>query len=93
MLEHSVLMNARLVGKGVLADDRLVVLDRKIRDVGNELGGPRQHLGIDPGGEGHGVAAYFQRHDDFFQRGVAGALTDAVDRAFDLARACLNPGE
>ncbi len=28
-----------------------------------------------------------KRHDDFFERGVAGALADAVDGAFDLARA------
>ena len=35
------------------------------------------------------VVARLQRHDDFFQRGVAGALADAVDRAFDLPRAVL----
>ena len=31
--------------------------------------------------------ARMQRHDDLFERGVAGALADAVDRAFDLPRA------
>ena len=28
-----------------------------------------------------------QRHDDLFERGIAGALAEAVDGAFDLARA------
>ena len=31
--------------------------------------------------------ARLQRHHDFFERAVAGALADAVDRAFDLPRA------
>ena len=39
------------------------------------------------------IAAHVQRHDDLFERGVAGTLADAVDRALDLARAGLHGGE
>jgi len=34
-----------------------------------------------------------QRHHHFFERGVAGALANAVDRAFDLPRACPHAGQ
>src|SRR5688500_4961077 len=43
--------------------------------------------GINPHLEVEKVSARFHRHDDFFERGVARALAQAVDRAFDLARA------
>ena len=40
------------------------------------------------------VAARAHRHDDLLERGVAGALAEAVDRALDLARAAdLHRGE
>ena len=34
-----------------------------------------------------------ERHDDLFERGIAGALADAVDGALDLARSVLDAGE
>ena len=34
-----------------------------------------------------------ERHDDLLERGVAGALAEAVDRDLDLARAGLDRGE
>ena len=37
--------------------------------------------------------AGLDRHHDLFERGVAGALADAVDGAFDLAGAGLHGGE
>ena len=93
MLEHAVLMDAAFMAEGVLADDGLVVLDRKAGDVGHQLGGARQHGGVDVGGEGHDVLAHLQRHHDLFQRGIAGALADAVDGAFHLARARQHAGQ
>ena len=39
------------------------------------------------------VAAGVQQHHDLLERGVAGALADAVDRALDLARAGQHAGE
>jgi hypothetical protein len=32
----------------------------------------------------------FKRHDDFFERRIPRALTDAVDRAFHLSRPVLD---
>ena len=40
--------------------------------------------------ERQAIAAHVQRHHDLFERGVAGALADAVDRALDLPRAALH---
>ena len=42
------------------------------------------------GRERQPVAAHVQRHHDLLERGVAGALADAVDRALDLAGAALD---
>ena len=81
------------MAESVLAHDRLVVLDRKAGDVGDQLGSLGQHGGVDVGGEGHDVLAHFQRHHDLFQRGIAGAFADAVDGAFHLARACQHTGQ
>ena len=39
------------------------------------------------------IAARFEGHDDFLHGGVAGALADAVDGAFDLARPVADGGE
>ena len=48
---------------------------------------------VDVGVVGQHVAARLDRHHDLFQRGVAGALAEAVDRALDLARAADHAGE
>ena len=45
------------------------------------------------GPERQHVVAHAHRHHDLFQRGIAGALADAVDGAFDLPRARLHAGE
>ena len=81
------------VCEGILADDGLVVLHRKARDVRNQLRGPRQKLRVDAGLKRHRVAAHFERHDDLFQRRIAGPFADAVDGAFDLACAAQNAGQ
>ena len=57
------------------------------------MGRTRDHLGLDSGRERHAVFAHFQRHHDFFERGVAGALPDAVDGALDLTRAGEHAGQ
>ena len=46
----------------------------------------KQLFGTDAGVERHHIAANVQRHDYFFQGGVAGPLPDAVDGALHLAR-------
>ena len=39
------------------------------------------------------VGAHPHRHDDLFERRIAGALAEPVDGAFDLARAADDAGE
>ena len=48
---------------------------------------------VDAGRERQPIRAHARRHDDFFERRVAGALADAVDRALDLARAAADRRE
>ena len=85
--QHAVLVNAGLVGKRVVADNRLVAR-HEAADHRGKLARYRIELArVDAGVQAEQVAAGFQRHDDFFQRGISGALADAADRAFDLARA------
>ena len=87
MLEHAVLVDAGLVRERVVADDGLVARDGRADDVGEQARGRVQQRRADAGLEMEAVGARAQRHDDFLQRCIAGALADAVDRAFDLARA------
>ena len=75
------------VRKRVLADDRLVELHRKAGDGGDAARDVHDLSGVDIGRPRHDVAAHLQRHHDLFQRGIAGAFAEPVDRAFDLPRA------
>ena len=49
VLEHAVLMDAALMREGVTADDRLVVLHRERGRRRHQLGGAREHGGVDAG--------------------------------------------
>ena len=49
-LEHAVLVDARLVGEGVLAHDGLVPLHLDAGDVGHQPAGGDQPPGVDAGG-------------------------------------------
>ena len=93
ILEHAVLVNAGLVGKGVLADDGLVVLDRKAGDGRDIPAGAGDVLGLDARLEEQPVAAHLQGHDDFLEGGIAGPLAHAVDRDLDLPGAALHAGQ
>ena len=71
--------------EGVLAHDGLVKLHRKAgnrRDAARDI---HDFGGIDTCLEGHDIVAHLQRHHHFFQRGIACALAQTVDGAFDLA--------
>ena len=60
----------------------------------HEPGGARQLLGPHRGGDaGELVGADPQRHDDLLERGVAGALPEAVDTHLDLAGSGLDSGQ
>src|SRR5690606_20274833 len=85
VFEHTVLMDARFVGKRIGADDGLVYLHACAGDVLHQFAGADDVGGVDAALEREHVGAGFDRHDDFFQRRVAGTFADAVDGAFDLA--------
>ncbi len=81
------------VREGVAPDDRLVVLHRERGGGRDQLRRTREHGAVDVGPIRQHVVAHLHGHHHFLERGVAGALADAVDGAFDLADAGTHPGE
>ena len=82
------------MGEGVAAHDGLVGLHREAGQVGDEAAGVADLLGVHAGAahvELGGSRA--QGHDDLLERGVAGALAEAVDGDLHLARAGLHRGQ
>jgi len=99
VLEHAVLVDARLVGEGVAAHDGLVVLHRVAGEAGHQAAGLGQllglHVGVEQGavGQGEVVRPGADGHDHLLQCGIAGPLADAVDGHLDLAGAGLHRGQ
>ncbi len=93
VLQHAVLVDPRFVGEGVAADHGLVGLGKDTDHVGQELARPEQLLRVHPAVEGDRVRPHASRHDDLFQRRIAGTFTDAVDGAFDLSGSRFDRGE
>ncbi len=89
VLQHAVLVYAGLVREGVLADHRLVARDGLAGDARDQAAHRIEAVGLDSGLQIEKLRARGQRHDHLFQRAVAGALADAIDRAFNLA----HPGD
>ncbi len=87
VLQHAVLVDAGFVRKGVPSHDRLVRLGEGAGEVGQHLAGAVELARLDAGVEGVLRGAHPARHDDLFERRVAGSLADAVDGAFHLPRA------
>src|SRR6056297_2466525 len=91
--QHAVLVYAGFVREGVVADNRLVAR-HEAADHRGQLARYRVKLArVDGGLQVEQVVAGFQRHDHFFQRGIAGALANAAYRAFDLAGARAHRGQ
>ena len=86
MLEHPVLMDARFVGKRVRADDGFVRLDDHAGIVAHQFADTHDLRGVDSGFEFEYWFTGVQRHHHFFERRVACALADAVDRQLGLPR-------
>jgi hypothetical protein len=93
VLQHAVLVDARLVGKGIGPDDGLVGLDHHAGVAADHVAGAVDLLGDDVGVQVVDRLAGVDRHDRLFQAGVAGALADAIERDFDLPRAILHAGQ
>ncbi len=93
VLEHAVLMDACLVGEGVLADDGFVPLNLHAGDAGDQTARREQPLSFDVGGDAVVVLAGADGHHEFFQGRVARTLAEAVDRALDLPGARFDTGQ
>ena len=93
LLEHSVLMDSRLVGERVSTHDRLVALNGQPGDRREHPAGRIETLGLDAGRQAVVVETGLERHHHFLECGVAGAFADAVDRAFHLACSRLAAGQ
>ncbi len=86
LFEDPILVDSRLMGKGVLADDCFVRLDLHPRELAHQLAGAVDLFCADSGLAPVQIPAGIERHDDLFQGGVARPLSDAVDRALHLPR-------
>src|SRR5262249_12988201 len=87
VLQHPVLVDARLVCEGVGADDRFVGLYRNPDRQAHEATRPHELRRIDARNEAEAVAARRKRHHDLLERSVACTLADAIYGDFYLARA------
>ena len=72
------------MAESVAADDGFIRLHRETGQLADQPAGVVNLRGIDTGGQVEEIAAGLDSHDDFFQRGIAGPLADAVDGAFHL---------
>ena len=93
VLEHAVLMDARLVGKRIRTHDCLVGLNREAGNRRDQARRRNNMLGIDPGIDMEQILPGPNRHYDFFQRRITRALSETINGALDLARALGDSGE
>ena len=93
LLDQAVLVDARLVGKGVGADDRLVRLDGDAGNLREETRGLVDILGLDPRMETEEVFPGLDGHDHLLHRAVPRPLADPVDRALHLTRPVFHGGQ
>ena len=80
------LVDARLVREGVLADDGLVGLDLDAGVARDHLAGAHDLLRVDRAVHGEVLRPRAQRHHDLLQRGVARALAQRVEGNLHLHR-------
>src|SRR6476659_4463050 len=87
--EIPVLVDACLVSKRVLANDRLVRLRTETDQARKHLARRIELLGMNTSMKGVMVASGLERHHNFLKRRVSSSLPDPVNRAFHLASASL----
>src|SRR5215204_2176567 len=93
VLEHAVLVDARLVQKGVAPHDGLVRGNIVARYVGDHPARVGELAGLDADRGAVEVRARGERHYDLLQRGIPCPLPDAVHGHLDLAGPALDPRE
>ncbi len=91
--QHTMLMNAGFVSKGIGPDDRLVRLDDNPRNSREQSTGTVDMFGVDIIHIREDIAACPHCHDDFFKRAVPCSLADPVDRTLNLAGTGLDSGQ
>ena len=89
IFQHSVLVDARFVGKGVLPHNGLSGGNGNGGERSRHAAGADQFLCIYTGLGAQNIPAYMERHDDLLQRGVARPLSQPVDRTLHPGRPCL----
>src|SRR5690606_36527472 len=83
MLQKTILMYTRTVCKGVTTYESLVWLYRHVHHLADLAGDISEHFGVDIGSQiTEFFVVDFQYHGYFFQRSIAGTLTDTIDRTF-----------
>ena len=87
MFEHAILMDTRFVRESIGADDGLVRLHRETGDARYQARSRDDLRGIDARVAAKKILARTHRHHHFFQGSIAGTFAQAIDGAFDLARA------
>src|SRR5258708_11028569 len=85
MLEHPVLVNACFVSKRIRSDNCLVRLDDDACVVAHQFADSGQLLSFDSCLEPKSGGPGFERHNHLFERGISGALPDAIDAYLSLA--------
>src|ERR1035441_2938154 len=82
--QHSMLMNARLVRKCVIAYDGLVWRGAKGDDLPQHLARRVQVIELDASRNAIAISAHIERRCNLFESRITGTLTDAVDGALHL---------
>ena len=93
IFQHSVLVNAALMSKGIFTDDGFVKLHRKAGHRGHAAANGHYFCAVDLCAVGHDVVAHFHSHHDLFQCRVASALPQAIDCALNLTCAGIDGGQ
>src|SRR5579875_562025 len=92
VLQNAVLVNTGFVREGVGADNGLIGRNTNAGDLGKQAAGRIEFFEMDVRLDLVVILADVKGDDQFFERGVAGALADAVDGALDLPRARFDGG-
>ena len=88
--KNAVLMNSRLVSKGICADDGFIVGGRLTDNVVNKLTCTVYLLSVDPRKLAVEVGTGMHCHYHLFEGGVTCTLTETVYGTFDLKRSAEN---
>lgn len=93
VFQHAILVNTGGVREGASTDNGFVGRNWHVANLADGLAGAPDFVVINASVHVHDVFAHFDRHDHFFQRAVACALTDAVHRPFYLTCASMYRGD